>query len=97
MYARVTTVYVRLDLIDKAIDIYRESIIPAARLQNGFQSGTLLVDRESGKALSITIWDSKEDIKANEDNQYYQEQLLKMMVVFTTDPMREEFEVLVQE
>ena len=97
MYARVTTVYVRFDLIDKAIDIYRDSVIPAARLQLGFQSGTLLVDRENGKGLSITIWDSLEDIKANEENQYYQEQLLKMMVVFTADPIREEFEVVFQD
>jgi heme-degrading monooxygenase HmoA len=97
MYARVTTVYVRFDLIDKAIEIYCDSVIPAARLQKGFQSGTLLVDRENGKGLSITIWDSLEDIKANEENQYYQEQLLKMMVVFTADPIREEFEVVFQD
>jgi len=96
MYARVTTVYVRNDLIEKAIGIYRDSIIPAARRQKGFHSGTLLIDRESGKGMSITLWDSKEDILANEENQYYQEQLLKMMVVFTTDPIREEYEVLFQ-
>ncbi len=96
MYARVTTVYVRHDLIDKAAEIYRDSVIPAARHQKGFQSGELLLDRENGKAMSITIWDSREDIKANEENQYYQEQLLKMMVVFTADPIREEYEVLYQ-
>ena len=97
MYARVTTAYFRLDLLDKAIEIYRDSVIPAARLQKGFQSGTLLVDRESGKGMSITVWDSQKDVKANEENQYYQEQLLKMMVTFTTDPIREEFEVVFQD
>ena len=96
MYARVTTVYGRPELIDKASAIYRDSVIPAARKQKGFLSGTLMVDRETGKGMSITIWESREDMLHNEQNQYYQEQLFKMMVVFTSDPIREEFEVVLK-
>ena len=96
MYARVTTVYIRQELIDKAVAIYRDSIIPAARKQKGFISGSLLVDRENGKGLAITLWEKEEDILSNEANHYYQEQLLKVMVTFTKDPMREAYEVVFQ-
>jgi heme-degrading monooxygenase HmoA len=96
MHARVTTLYMRQEHIDKAVEIYRDSVIPAARKQKGFISGSAIVDRETGKGLVITVWESEEDIQANEANQYYQEQLLKLMVTFTKDPMREAFEVVYQ-
>ena len=93
MFARVTTFYFRKDLIEKAIEIAKKSIVPAAKQQEGFVSFTVLVDRESGKALAITTWESKENMEANEKNQYYNEQLMKLMVTFTADPFKERFEV----
>ena len=94
MFARITTAYHRKDLIDKVIKITQESITPAAKKQDGFKSLITLVDRESGKGMFISIWDSRETAEANEENQYYQEQLMKLMVTFTADPIREGFEVI---
>jgi heme-degrading monooxygenase HmoA len=54
------------------------------------------VDRESGKSLTITFWESKENAEANEESQYYQEQLMKVMVIFTADPIKENFEVVIE-
>jgi len=96
MFARVTTVYLRKDLIEKAIKVAKESIVPAAKKQGGFRSLDALLDRESGKVIFITYWESRENLEANEENQYYQEQLMKLMVTFATDPMRESFEVVIQ-
>jgi heme-degrading monooxygenase HmoA len=93
MFARVTTFYGRQELVDKAIRIVEDSIVPAARKQKGFQGFTLLIDRKAGKGLSITLWDSEEDALANEKNKYYHEQLMKLIVIFTADPIREGFEV----
>ncbi len=94
MFARVTTVYGRKDLVDSAVKIAKESIVPAAKQQKGFKNLITLVDRESGKGMFISIWDSKENAEANEENQYYQKQLMKLMVTFTADPIREGFEVV---
>jgi heme-degrading monooxygenase HmoA len=96
MFARVTTLYIRKDLIDKAIELAKESIVPAAKQQEGFISFTTLVDRECGKGYVITLWESKENIEANEESQYYQQQLMKLMVTFTADPMKETFEVAIR-
>ena len=96
MFARVTTLYLRKDLIEKAIKVAEESIVPAAKKQEGFRSLDVLLDRESGKVYFITYWESRENIEANQESQYYQEQLLKLMVTFTADPIRESFEVVIQ-
>ncbi len=96
MFARVTTVYIRPELIDKAIKIFEGSIVPAAKKQKGFRSIQWMLHRESGKTMAISVWESEQDAKANEDNQYYQDQLLKLIVTFSTDPIREGFEVVVK-
>lgn len=96
MFARLTYVHIKREKIDDCIEIYENSVIPAARLQKGYQGAYLLVDRKTGKAISITLWNSEEDAIANEDNRYYQEQVLKFRVFFTKPPIREGYEVSVQ-
>ncbi|MGB2905778.1 MAG: antibiotic biosynthesis monooxygenase [Candidatus Aminicenantaceae bacterium] len=96
MFARVTTVYLRKDLIDKALKLFKESVIPAAKKQEGFKSISFLLDRESGKMFVVSFWDSKENIEANEESRYYLDQILKSMVTFSTDPFKESFEVVLQ-
>jgi heme-degrading monooxygenase HmoA len=97
MFARVTTVYIKPDRVDKAIEIFNNSIIPAAREQDGYQGANVLVDRESGKGIVITFWKTEEKAIANEKNRYYQEQLMKTVVLFTADPRREGFELAVKD
>lgn len=96
MFARVTTLYVKPETIDEAIRIYEDSVVPAARAQKGFHSATLLVDRKAAKGLSVTYWENEADALANEENKYYQEQLVKIMGFFSAPPIREGFEVTVE-
>ena len=95
MFARVTTMNIRTDAIDEAIRIYRESVVPAAQSQKGFKRILLFLDRETGEALAVTLWESKEDSLANEKSLYYQEQLTKFLPFFKTPPVKEGFEVVV--
>lgn len=96
MFARVTTVQVRPDAIDEAITIFRDSVIPAAKSQNGFQTGYLLTDRATGKGVSVTIWDSLENLKANEASGFYQAQVAKFAPLFTAAPTMDLYEVTAQ-
>ncbi len=68
MYARVSTYEVPAGAYDQATRGFEEQPIENAE---GFSGGYLLVDRESGKALSITMWESKEalDRSAERANQ----------------------------
>jgi heme-degrading monooxygenase HmoA len=96
MFARCTTIRFKLAFIDKAIEIYKNSIMPDAQSQKGFQGLNFYLDRKSGKAVSIALWDSEEDALANEKSRYYQEQLIKLYHYFANDPIREGYEVIVR-
>jgi heme-degrading monooxygenase HmoA len=96
MFARITTAQTKVAWLDKFIKIYRESIVPAAKQQKGYCGAYFLVDRKTGKGVSITLWDSEEDALANEESRYYQEQLVKVMNIMTKPPIREGYEVSVQ-
>jgi heme-degrading monooxygenase HmoA len=96
MYARVTSMDIKVDRIDEGIKIYEKSVIPAARLQKGFLAAYLLVDRKTGKTISLTFWKSEQHAMANERNRYYQEQLVKFLDLFQSNPTREGYEVSVK-
>jgi heme-degrading monooxygenase HmoA len=96
MFARCTTMQFKLAFIDKAVEIYEKSIVPAAQSQKGFRGLNFYLDRKTGKAVSVAIWDSEEDALANEKSHYYQEQLVKLMHYFANPPIREAYEVIVR-
>lgn len=97
MFARVTTAYIRQEMIDKFISIFEKSILPAAKSQKGYVGAELLLDRETGKGSVITYWETEADAIANEESKYYEEQLLKVLVTFLADPIREGYEVVVSD
>ncbi len=97
MYARQTTFHYKIDALDKAIKIIKESIVPAAKSQKGYHRFYFMIDRKTGKAVAIVLWDSEEDAIANEKSLYYQEQLVKTMHLYREQPIREGYEVVVQE
>jgi hypothetical protein len=94
MYARATTSQVTPDKLDESIRLWRDSVIPAARLQKGFVSGRLLVNRQTGKTVSIALWQTEADAQATgESSAYLREQLAKFATLFTAPPVVEQYEV----
>lgn len=96
MYVRMTTMTFAAERYDDGVRIFKESVVPAARAQKGFRAAYLLADREAGRAVALTFWDDEASAMANEDNRYYQEQLVKFLPDFTSPPVREGFEVVVE-
>jgi len=96
MYARLTEMNIKPDKIDEAIEIYRKSVVPAAKSQKGFVAAYLLTDRPTGKGISMTFWKTEQDALANERNRYYQEQLVKFIEFFQSPPIREGYEISVK-
>jgi len=97
MYARLTIVQVKVDKLDETVKIFNEGVIPAAKSQKGYRGAYLLTERNTGKGISISLWDSEEDAIANEQSGYYQEQVGKFKDVFTAPPIREGYEVSLQD
>ena len=55
-----------------------------------------LTDPETGKGVSLTLWDSLEDMKAGESSGYLQEQIAKFAPLMAGPPTREVFVVAAQ-
>ena len=96
MFARLTMFQVKSDKLGETIKRFQESVIPAAKSRKGFHGGYLLTDRKTGKCVSVALWDSEEDIIADEQSGHYQERVSIGKESFTTPPVREIYEVSVQ-
>lgn len=64
MYGAVVTEKFKKSEIDKAIKDYKEQALPTIATHPGGGSGMLLVNRESGEAISIGMYESESAAKA---------------------------------
>jgi heme-degrading monooxygenase HmoA len=62
---RATWVKVGPDQIDRGIDFYKTTILPALEDLDGFCSASLLVNRASGRAVASATYDSVEAMERN--------------------------------
>ncbi len=93
MYARVTTIHLKVKNMEDAIRVYNESIIPAAKKQPGFKNAFFLSNRNAGKFVAITIWESVEYALENQKSGYYQAQIDKFEEYMVVKPEVEGFTV----
>ncbi|MDP2937457.1 MAG: hypothetical protein Q8O86_13310, partial [Dehalococcoidia bacterium] len=85
-----------LGKIDEACRIVRQSIVPALKEQQGFRGQFLLTQPETGKALSINLWETEIDLKAFESSATYRESLARLTGALAGPPAGEVYEVNVQ-
>jgi heme-degrading monooxygenase HmoA len=95
-YARVLTTTVQPGKMDEGMQIVRDSALPAARQQPGFRGWLWLIDRRTGKSMTITFWATEADLLAGETSGYYQAQIAKVAHVLATQVVREAYEVALQ-
>jgi len=68
VYARVSTSEGSPQQIDEGLRYLREEILPTGKDDPGFKGLIALADRNSGKTLSITLWESEEEMGATEQD-----------------------------
>ena len=95
MEARVITVQVDIYRIDKAIKIYEESVAPVVKMREGGLGAILLVDRKSGKAISITMWENEDKERGARESGFTQEHIAKFQSMLIATPEIDSFEVIV--
>jgi heme-degrading monooxygenase HmoA len=66
MYLRVTRVQSPPDAIEKGISYFKEKVVPAARATPGNAGAVLLVDRKTGSAVGLTLWETAHALSASE-------------------------------
>lgn len=97
MYARVTNTPISPYRLDEAIQLARETTMPAASKQAGFKGYLMLVDKSNGMAITITFWQDETDRElTSPDSAYYKDSICKLVPMLTAAPVVEDYEVVLQ-
>ena len=97
MVARVTLAEidaVRMS-VERAVDLFRGSVVPALREQEGYEGVYVLLSDE-GKVLALTFWESDEaaDAGLRGSRSFYAEQINKFVTLYRSPPGREMYDVV---
>ena len=67
MYARSTTVQADPQRMDEGIAYIRDEVMPAVQSMPGCMGVSMLCDRDSGRCIVTTSWDSEESMSASRE------------------------------
>jgi heme-degrading monooxygenase HmoA len=67
MHARISTLEGSPDQIDEGLRYVRENVLPQLQQQDGFKGMAALADRQTGKTLGVTFWESEQALRASEE------------------------------
>src|SRR3990172_5901796 len=96
MFARVSTIQGKPQQVEDGIRQYREQVMPAAKKTAGFKGAYFLVDRKSGKEVSITLWDTEKNMQASTKAADQLRAQASQTVAASKPPTVEIYEVAVQ-
>ncbi len=71
VFARTFTIEGRREQFDEFARVGREKILPAPRRLDGFAGLLVLADRQSGKILVVTLWESQEAMSGGEEASHW--------------------------
>jgi heme-degrading monooxygenase HmoA len=67
MLARMTTMEGSPERLDEALREIREDVLPQLRQQEGFKGFIVFDNRQSGKLMGFTLWESEQAMRASEE------------------------------
>jgi heme-degrading monooxygenase HmoA len=94
MYARVINSLLVPAKVEDAVSVWRDKVAPSIKQAKGFKGAYLVGDRGTGKGLTITLWETKEDADAM--NASLAQTLALFDGLFAAQPSLETYEVLLQ-
>jgi heme-degrading monooxygenase HmoA len=97
MFARLVRIQTKIERIDEAAKLFEDGVIPSCKDKKGYKGAYFLTDRKTGISILMTIWESEEDMLATESSRFFQEQLIKFRTFFKAPPIREAYEMVVQD
>ena len=93
MFARVMHIQAKPGQLDAITALYCEAVVPVLRLEPGFVSSLLLPDPDTGKGMSIAMWNSQEDQDTSDSVGTLQAQIHSVIPLLETPPTREGYVV----
>lgn len=94
MFARLLKMHILENQTERAVKIFKESVVPLCKNKQGYRGSFFLCDENTNICLPITFWETEKDMKETESSRFFQEQLVKFMGLFSQPPRQESYEVL---
>ncbi len=97
MFARVVMSQGEPERFEEGIRAFREIVLPELKKHEGFKQAYLLVNRQTGTSMGVSMWESEQAAQASPDmiSQMYQQ--VKQKIGMTQEPMVENYEVAAAE
>ena len=70
MYARVSTYAGTAEDFYRGLEKVKSALMPRVQEMPGYQGALSLIDRSTGKSVSITLWDSQEALRGSRQPTY---------------------------
>ncbi|MFH1975876.1 MAG: antibiotic biosynthesis monooxygenase [Pseudomonadota bacterium] len=96
MYARAVNVQLKSGKVDEAVNIVKDAIVPVLKQQKGFKGQLFLTQSDTGKAISINMWETEADLTVFETSALYREIMGKLAAVLAGPPAGERYVLSVQ-
>ena len=65
MHARLLSTQVVPARTDEFIQLWQNAMLPTIQEEKGWKSARLLVDRQTGKAIVVSLWETEADALAS--------------------------------
>ena len=67
MHARMSILEGPSDQVDEGMRYVREQVLPQLQQQDGFEGFIVFSDRQGGKIIGVSLWESEQAMQASED------------------------------
>jgi len=71
MFARVSQYAVSPEHLQRGHRAIEDHVVPALEMQPGYDGGLLLGNPESGKMLTVTLWEDEQAMHATDEASYW--------------------------
>ena len=95
MHARISTLQVEPSKIDDMANGLKERDVPEWEQLDGYKGFTLMADRQSGKVVGVSFWESADAMSNSEEKVKGARQRAAETGGASADPQVERFEVVV--
>jgi heme-degrading monooxygenase HmoA len=97
MHARSGVIEVSADRIDDALEAFKSEQLPRYRDQSGYKGFTMLADRDNGKILGVSFWESADDLRASDELGQEARENIRERGGAQAEAVREEWEVVIDD
>ena len=94
MHARLLIAQVSPEKIDELTQLWHDRILAAYKEQNGWKGARLLVDRQTGKAILMSVWEAEAEGRASSMGSAFAQQVHAIIGhLLTGRPVAEHYEI----